>query len=251
MISVIIYTYNSQEQVKDAIRSAKLLSPNVTVIDVGSLDHTRTIAGDEEVEVHIAPYTPYVEPVREFGINHSKGDWFFVLDADERITPELAKEIRETIENTDHTHFKVPRKNLFGSKVWLKHGGWWPDRQARLFKRSAFKGWPKEIHSAPQVDGTQGTLTNPLLHYSHGDLHSMVEKTIVFEDLESDLLLDAGRPVSLSTFFRKFLGELYRRLLKNRGFLDGKPGIIESVYQAFSKTVTYLYLYEKKKSRPV
>lgn len=79
----------------------------------------------------------------------------------------------------------------------------------------------------------------------------MVQKTLIFEDIESELLCKANKPVSTITFFRKFLGELFRRFFANSGFLDGKIGIIESVYQAYSKTITYLLLYEKKNRRPL
>jgi hypothetical protein len=72
-----------------------------------------------------------------------------------------------------------------------------------------------------------------------------LEKTAVYEDIESRLLLDAKREVTTPIFFRKFFGELYRRLLKKAGFMDGSYGIIESFYQAYSKTITYLMLYEK------
>jgi len=93
-----------------------------------------------------------------------------------------------------------------------------------------------------------GFLKNHLIHLFHGNFEEMVKKTIIFEDIESDLLYKANRNVSTLIFFRKFIGELTRRLFKHVGFLDGTVGIMESVYQAFSKTITYIYLYEKKKS---
>ena len=77
----------------------------------------------------------------------------------------------------------------------------------------------------------------------------MVDKTINFENIESDLLLKANKPVATITFFRKFFGELFRRLIVKKGFMDGIIGIMESIYQAFSKTITYLLLYEKKNCR--
>ena len=73
-----------------------------------------------------------------------------------------------------------------------------------------------------------------------------LSKFVTFENIESDLLLKAKKNVNVATLFRKFLGELYRRLIRNFGFLDGEIGIIESIYQAFSKTITYLFLYEKR-----
>ena len=95
------------------------------------------------------------------------------------------------------------------------------------------------------MEGQTGLLKEPLLHYFHKNLETMVAKTAVYEDVESDLLFKAGKPVSTATFFRKFLGELYRRLFKWQGYRDGTFGVIESIYQAFSKTITYLFLYEK------
>ena len=77
----------------------------------------------------------------------------------------------------------------------------------------------------------------------------MVEKTLVFEDIESNLLYKAGKSADTSTFFRKYFAELWRRMFKGLGFLDGTVGIIESIYQAFSKTITYLLLYEKRQRK--
>jgi hypothetical protein len=73
----------------------------------------------------------------------------------------------------------------------------------------------------------------------------MAYKTTIYENIEANLLFSAKRKVNTSLFFRKYFGELYRRLIKNMGFKDGTYGIIESLYQAFSKTITYLFLYEK------
>lgn len=234
-----------------------------------STDDTRTIADKNGATIYSFPFSYYVEPAREFGIKKSPTEWVFILDADERITKELAEEVKKVITNyelqitdKDHlqttdnklqtfTYYKVPRKNIFGRAKWLKNGGWWPDHQMRLLNKSQLIHWPREIHSTPQMKGDMGYLENPFLHYFHGDLEKMVEKTIIFENIEAELLYKAGRPVRTSTFFRKYAGELYRRLIKHKGFLDGEIGIIESVYQAFSKTITYLFLYEKKKSSSV
>ncbi len=247
-IGIVIFSYNEENQIKETIDSARLLTDLVTVIDLESTDRTATVAKKAGTAVISFPHTIYVEPSREFGITKTKGDWIFILDADERITPELVKEIVETIPGTMHSHFRIPRRNIFGRKIWLRHGGWWPDSQIRLIKKAAFKGWPKAIHSTPHIEGTQGVLHQTLLHYFHGDVSKMVEKTTVFEDIESDLLHKAGRKTKTLTFFRKFAAELYRRLIRDRGFMDGKVGIMESVYQAYSKTITYLYLYEKSRS---
>lgn len=248
-IEVVIYTYNEEKNIHDAITAAKLLTDKIIVIDSQSTDRTAQIAKTNGAVVYSTAHSTYVEPLRELGIQKSTSDWVFILDADERMTKNLAREIKHIIKDPSVTHYAISRKNIFGKTKWLKHGGWWPDKQIRLISKNSFKGWPKDIHSTPRIDGREGTLREPLIHFFHGDFKSMVEKTIVFENIESDLLL-AGRTRSTApfTFFRKFAGELYRRLIRHSGFLDGKIGIIESFYQAFSKTITYLFLYEKKKS---
>ena len=250
-ISIIIHTHNEEKQIKECMSSAKLLSARLILIDMESTDKTLEIAKQNGAVVFSFPYSSYVEPGREFGIKQAGTQWVFILDADERMTEELASEIKGIIESKPpSTYFKVPRKNIFAGQKWLKHGGWSPDYQIRCIDKSHFKQWPRQIHSTPVIDGQLGYLKNPIIHYFHRDLETMVQKTIVFENIESDLLFKAGKSVSTLTFFRKFCGELYRRLIRNVGFLDGGVGIIEAVYQAFSKTITYLFLYEKKRKDP-
>ncbi len=244
-ITVVIGAYNGEKIIKNAIKSAFLLTDDVLVIDTESTDNTYEVAKKLGCRVLHFPYHRYVEPSREFAIASAKGDWIFILDADEVITKELAEEIHKTIEKTNNTHFFVPRKNIFAGKKWLRYGGWYPDGVLRLIKKESFKRWPTAIHSTPQIIGSSGTLSEPFVHYFHPDLENMVSKTIVYEDIESDLLYKAGKTVTMKTLFRKFFGELYRRMFKKFGFLDGTYGIIESLYQAYSKTITYLMLYEK------
>jgi glycosyltransferase involved in cell wall biosynthesis len=269
-ITVVINTYNEEENISDCIKSAKLLTEDVILIDTGSTDNTVSIAKKLGIITYDFPRSFYVEPSRKFGIEKAKGEWIFILDADERITKELAKEIKETLSDlpsggdpspaygsirmTENakggsrmTFFKIPRKNIFGGKKWLKYGGWYPDHQIRLIKKEAFIDWSEQIHSTPRIKGEIGFLKEPFLHLFHPNLTNMVSKTAIFEGIESDLLYKAGKTCKTRTFFRKFLGELNRRMFVSLGFLDGTIGIIEAIYQAYSKTITYLFLYEKNK----
>lgn len=245
IISILIQTHNEERNIGDCIESGCILTENIIVTDSQSTDKTVLIAKANGATVIPLPYLSYVEPLRKMGIDKIKTTWVLILDADERMTIELASEIKKVISQIP-THYFVPRKNIFGKSKWLKHGGWWPDYQPRLIKKSYFVDWPNKIHSTPVLKGPSGRLINPLLHYSHGNFSQMVKKTTIFEHIDSDLLLKAGQKVNTPIFFRKFLGELFRRLIKEKGFLDGKIGIIESIYQAYSQTIKYLYLYEKK-----
>lgn len=252
-ITVVIHTYNEAHNITACIESARKLTKHVLVVDMESTDGTIEKTQQMGIEPITFPFSHYVEPARAFGIQQAQTDWVLIIDADERLTDSLITELSELLQkkNNTETHFKIPRKNIFGTVKWLKNGGWWPDHQMRLINKTYFKTWPSRIHSTPDIEGRMGYLNNPILHYFHGNLEKMVEKTIIFENIESDLLYKAGRTVSTSTFFRKFFGELFRRFFKKKGFKDGHIGIIESIYQAFSKTITYIYLYEKKKSSTV
>lgn len=245
-ITVVINTRNEEKNIEAAAKSALLLTKHIIVVDMESTDDTKKIAEATGAIVYNFPQSHYVEPARDFAIRKSQTDWVFILDADELITDELADEVNNNL--SAFTHFKIPRKNIFGRDFWLKHGGWWPDHQIRLINKTALKEWPKRIHSTPEISGDLGFLKNPILHYFHGDLEAMVKKTTIFEDIESDLLHKARKRSSTPIFFRKYFAELFRRFFRKLGFLDGSVGIIESIYQAYSKTITYLYLYEKSRS---
>lgn len=247
-ITVVVTTYNEEKNIKDCISSALLLTDTIVLIDTGSNDLTVDLAQEIYPKVKIIQRgrISCVEEVREFSIRVCQTDWVFLMDADERITKELANEVKVIISNENkYTHYWVKRKNIFANKKWLKHGGWYPDKQLRLIKKSAFLTWSTRIHSSPEIKGEEGELQSDLAHLFHPSLEEMVKKTAVYEEIEADMLYMANKDVKTITFFRKFLGELYRRLIKQKGFLDGRYGIIESLYQAFSKTITYLMLYEK------
>ena len=247
-ICAVITVFNEENKITNCIKSAQELTNNIIVIDTQSTDNTAKIAKDLGATLFKFPFHRYVEPARQFSIKKAAADWVLLLDADERITKELAREIKTVIPNATPTHFKIPRKNIFANKQWLKHGGWYPDYATRLIRKKAFVNWSSKIHSTPKISGEMGCLKHPLNHYFHDDLESMVAKTTVFENVESELLYRAKKTATMKVFFRKYFGELWRRLYRNFGFMDGTYGIIESIYQAYSKTITYLMLYEKNKT---
>lgn len=239
-LTVVIYSFFSPG-IRECIKSARLLTNNIVIVG----EETRRLG----VPVITFSNPGIVEPARAFGIKQAHTPWVFLLDADERISRPLVEEIKEKIKNRSYGYYQVPRKEILFHTHWLKYGGWWPNYQTRLIQTALFADWPKHIHATPKIKGKKGLFLEPLVHYSQNDFSEIVDRTIMFEDHESELLYKASRSASTLIFFRKFLGELFRRLLWWQGFRDGTIGIIESIYQAFSKTITYLFLYEK--SRPI
>ena len=244
-ISVNIIARNEEKKIADCLISAKLLADEIILVDMESTDETVKISRKYVDEIYSYPQVGYVEPARKFGIKKCRGDWIFVLDADERITPKLSLEIKEKIKNTDSGigAFAVPRANYnFG--VWLKHAGWWPDYQVRLIHKSNFIDWPRKIHSFPKIKGKILNLEEPLNHFAIDSIEQMMERTIRYSQKEVELLKRAGVKSNLLVMIRKMLGEFYRRGIKMGGFLDGVPGAIQVIYQTYSVFITYARLWE-------
>jgi glycosyltransferase involved in cell wall biosynthesis len=138
MVTVAISTANESSNIKECIQSAKLLTDHILVIDMQSTDNTVDIARTEGARVLSVPPSGYVEPVRKLALVEAQDDWVCILDADERITPELATEIRSLLNESNESspsHYYIPRKNIFGS-TWLAHGGWYPDAQISTSRSS-------------------------------------------------------------------------------------------------------------------
>lgn len=245
-LTIIIHSYSSSGLL-DCVKSALLVTKNICIIGEEKRANVKEFLSQYKIRVVPFPNQGIVEPVRNFGIKQANTTWVFLLDADEVITPELVFEIKKAIRDKSYGFYQIPRREILFHTFWLKYGGWYPNYQTRLIQRSKFVQWPAFIHSTPVIKGEKGKLQNPILHYSQNNISEMVHRTIVFESNEADLLFKAKRKTSVMIFFRKFFGELYRRLIKGLGFLDGTYGIIESIYQAFSKTITYLFLYEKSR----
>lgn len=247
-ISVNIIVRNEEEKIKECLLSARLIADEIVLVDMESDDKTVAIAKKYADKIYSYPQVGYVEPARNFGIKKCSGDWVFVLDADERLTPELANEIIATLPKTPEQlgAFAIPRANYnFG--VWLKHGGWWPDYQVRLLRKKSFILWPEAIHSFPKFKGEQGMLKNPFKHLANENIEGMVEKTINYSQKEANLLFAGGeKRVSALALVKKMLAEFFRRGIKKKGVLDKTAGIIQGIYQAFAVMCTYIFLWEKQ-----
>src|SRR3989338_8855198 len=108
-VSAIIQTYNEEKNIEACIDSSRMLTDKIIVVDMQSADRTVNLAKKMGVEVYFFPQFTYVEPAREFGINKARTDWVFLLDADERITIELASEIKSAIRNSQFSNYRIPR----------------------------------------------------------------------------------------------------------------------------------------------
>lgn len=181
---------------------------------------------------------------RNEGARRAKGEWILYVDTDEKVTPELKKEILETIRENKYFAYAIPRRNfIFGKE--FKHGGQSPDYVKRLFKKSNFKGWTGELHEEPNFDGTLGHLKNHFIHKKHETLSEMVDKTNKWSEIEARLMYEAHHPpMNIFRFFSAGFREFWLRMIRQTAFLDGTEGIIYGMYQVYSRLISYAKLWE-------
>ncbi|MBI5452865.1 glycosyltransferase family 2 protein, partial [Candidatus Gottesmanbacteria bacterium] len=239
-ISAIIITRNEEENIEKCIESLSFVD-EVIVVDNDSKDDTTKIAQKLGAKIYQVPGLDF-SYLRNVGKEKAKGEWLLYIDADERVQEELAKELMERINNNpqDFSHFKLSRQNYYFHKLWPKR-----EQMIRLMKKEALVGWQGSLHESPLVCGKLGKLVSPLLHYTHNDLSSMVNKTNQWSDIEATLRYKSNHPkLSWWRFFRIMMWAFWRSYISERGWQVGTAGLIESIYQAFSIFITYAKLWE-------
>ncbi len=251
LVSVIIIAKNEEKKLPDCLKSVKW-ADEIILVDTSSTDKTVPIAkkyGAKVIEHTSGSFSDW----RNAGLKAAKGDWIFYIDADERVTNELKIEIEKEISEqravNSETAYAVPRRNIiFGRE--FKHGGQWPDYQMRFFRKDVLKGYKNDLHETAEFEGKEGKLIHPLIHIKHDNLSDMVTKTNKWSEIEAKLLFDGGHPKMVGwRFLRIMATEGWIRLVKQKGLLDGPEGIIYSIYQMWSKFVTYGKLWELQEIR--
>jgi len=238
-LSAIIIAKNASKIITDCIESVRFCD-EIIVVDGESFDNTIKVA--KKLGAKVFKGAPYdFAKQRNIGLLHAKGEWVFYIDTDERVSKELAENMLHEINNSSYSAYMVERKNFYlGNYAWPGS-----EKIARLFKKSKLKKWKGQLHESPEIEGEVGFLNGVLLHYSHQSLSSMVSKTNQWSEIEADLRFRKIHPqMSWWRFFRVMYTGFFDSYIKQRGFAAGTPGLIESLYQAFSMFITYAKLWE-------
>lgn len=248
-ISIVIIARDEQQMIEDCLKSA-VWADEIIIIDDASTDKTMEIAKSYGAKIILAESRE-----RDFAAWHNQGkkevknDWFFKLDADERITPELQKEMQDVIRETQYVAYAIPRQNILLGKA-MKFGGWYPDYQIRLFKKEKLIRWEGKLHERPIFKGELGYLKNSMLHLTHRDLSSMVEKTKEWSIIEAQLLFNAHHPpVTWWRILKVMTSEFCQRFIKYQAWRDGTVGWVEGLFQVFNKFLIYARLWELQNQR--
>lgn len=238
----IVIAKNEEEMIEDCLESLQFCD-EIVVVDNESEDKTSEISEKYGAKV-IKVKSDDFSKLRSEGLKNLSSDWVLYLDADERVTPELGKEIKQIIINPgEFKAFRIKRKNYyFGNKEWPKI-----EKLERLFRKKNLKGWYGKIHESSQVEGEIGELQNYILHYTHRDLGQMLDKTNEWSEVEAELRFKSDHPkMSWWRFPRVMISAFFDSYYKQKGYKAGIAGLIESIYQSFSIFITYAKLWEKQ-----
>jgi glycosyltransferase involved in cell wall biosynthesis len=245
-ISVVIITFNEERNLARCLSSLKNIADEIVVVDSYSTDGTIDIASGFGARVLLNSFAGYGRQ-KNFAAQQAAHNWVLSLDADEVVSPELERSILEMKKGPGHNVYEVPRLTNYCGQ-WIKHCGWYPDRQTRLFDRTKGRWEEQKVHEywRPDNDGApKGILTGDLLHYSFTTINEHLAKIEKYSELGARVAIEKGKNAGLLKIWLypkwRFFVDYYIR----RGFLDGFYGYVIcklAAHAAFIKyTKTRLY----------
>ncbi|NYT65774.1 glycosyltransferase family 2 protein [Alcaligenaceae bacterium] len=224
MLSVIIITKNESAHIADCIASVSF-ADEIIVVDSGSTDDTRDIAAALGAKVTLTPDWPGFGQQKNRALDLAQGTWVLSIDADERVTPELAAEIQRELTQARAAAYKISRLSNFGGR-WIRHCGWWPDQVLRLFRRDSGRFKDVAVHESVETTATVATLKSHFLHYPYADLESFIAKINHYSSEAAQMMYARGKRTSLLGAIGHSVWTFVRIYLMRRGFMDGKQGFI-------------------------
>ena len=225
-ISAFVLAYNSESQIGTALESLQWVD-EIVVIDSHSTDRTVAIAAEYGAKVVQEDFRGFGR-LRNAGIEHTRYDWVFSLDTDERCTPEARDEILRIVYSPDAADaYHTPRRNFFMGR-FIRHGGWYPNyRQPQLFRRGRLT-FPEDdlVHEGFCLDGRLGQMQCAIEQEPFETLSDVLHKANRYSSLSAEKLARDGRCTGLLGAMTHGLGMFFKMYLLRLGFLDGWPGFV-------------------------
>lgn len=246
-LTVAVIVLNAGAQIGACLASAQF-ADEILVVDSGSTDSTAAIALSHGARVETKEWLGFGRQ-KQHAVAIARHDWVLCLDADERVSAELARSIRAALERDRYRAYRMARRNRFLGR-WLKHGEGYPDWTVRLFHR-AHAGWSNDdVHEAVLTTAEVGRLEGDLLHDSAEDVATYVTKQNRYTTLHAQALFDQGVRASYWRLVASPLMRFVKFYVLRMGFLDGGPGFAHIVIGCTNTFHKYLKLIELQKSAP-
>ena len=245
-LSVALITHNEERNLPDCLDSVAWAS-EIVVVDNGSSDRTVAIARARGARVIETPDWPGFGVQKNRALDACTGDWVLVLDADERVSEPLRREIESVLGAPAHDVYRMPRSSSYCGRT-LRHGGWWPDHVTRLLRRGAARHSTARVHERIEFAGPVGTLREPLQHISFRTLDQVVDKMNRYSGESARALHAAGRRPGLGTAIAHGIAAFLRTYVLRLGFLDGRHGFMLAVSNAEGTYYRYAKLMRLRRS---
>lgn len=249
-LSVIIITKNESANILACLESVAFADEFI-VVDSGSTDNTVELARNFGAHVVQTPDWPGFGPQKNRALDLATGDWVLSIDADERVTPELAQEIQATLASPKSDCYDIARLSDFCGRQ-IRHSGWWPDYVLRLFKRGTARFTDAIVHERvePADGATPHKLQNYFLHYPYADLSALINKVNRYSSDAAVMMHARGKRTTICGALGHSFWTFIRIYLIRRGFLDGRHGLVLAVVAAagsFFRYAKLMFLSEKHK----
>lgn len=246
-LSVVISAYNEEKKIGECLESVKW-ADEIVVVNNSSTDKTEEIAKKYTSKIYNRPNNLMLNINKNFGFSKASNDWILCLDADERVMPELKDEIKKRLSDEDKeiSGFWIPRKNIIFGK-WIKHTGWYPDLQLRLFKKDKGNFLQEHVHEMIKIDGQTEALTEHLLHYNHESIAQFLNKHFnIYSGSEVEGLIRKDYQFNYLDAIRFPIQEFLSRFFAREGYKDGFHGLMLSILMAFYHFIIFAKIWEKQ-----
>ncbi len=243
-LSVVIITFNEERNIERCILSIQQLVDEILVVDSFSKDRTIEICEKYNIKVIQNHFEGHIQQ-KNFAMKQAQFDWVLSLDADEALSDELTKSIKQikSTEKPEHNLYEMNRlTNYCGT--WVKHCGWYPDTKVRLVNRK-FAKWGG-VNPHDKLEGNKkeniGFLKGDILHYSYYTKEDHLKQIEYFSKIAASELVKQGKNVGQLTVYLKIGAQFFKSFVLKSGFLDGKTGWQISKLSAFATYRKYSLL---------
>ncbi len=245
-LSLCIATFNEEKNIHIPLDSDYDLVDEVVIVDGGSTDRTIEIAQSygSKIKIIHEKNPPMFHLNKQIAINNAKGEWILQLDADEALSKELKEEIDKLLHGyIEVVGFYIPRKNWFLTRFLMK-GGQYPDYTIRLYKNGIAKFPCKDVHENVEIKGEIGYLKNPILHSADPDFSRYLKRWDQYTSLEVQRMPKDQKLSFFQYFCWKPKITFLLMYFRHKGFMDGFPGFVFSLFSSIRFWVIYIKYYQ-------
>jgi len=251
-LSVVIITLNEEDRLEEALKSCKDIADEIVVVDSFSTDKTCEIAAQYGAKIYKHEFVDYGSQ-KNVALDKAANEWILNLDADERVSDRLKKEVLEFKQkkenpknkNNDADGFLIKRKTFYLGR-WIKHSGWYPDRKLRLFRKSKSR-WQGRIHEALILDGNTTRMEGDIFHFTYRDVTDHISRLNNYSLMQARDIVDNKKKLLYLrtlllppiTFLRFYIWKL--------GILDGFPGLLIALVSSWATAMKHLKAIELKR----